>query len=167
MNTGIYYYSTSVLKRAKNYLKCSSNHHIFYILIVLILGPAGTELTFFTAARVVLCFALVTQPVLVTHGCFGYWWTLLAQALGFLLLTLHAQPPPSWPKGYSMEYHVMLSRKTGIEEEKGGGGGVCLPKWLFLGGWLGTGLFVGGGGWAPCHHLSFFLFPLLTKRSLS
>lgn len=134
MNTGIYYYSTSVLKRAKNYLKCSSNHHIFYILIVLILGPAGTELTFFTAARVVLCFALVTQPVLVTHGCFGYWWTLLAQALGFLLLTLHAQPPPSWPKGYSMEYHVMLSRKTGIEEEKGGGGGmpskVAVPWWL-------------------------------------
>lgn len=49
---------------------------------------------------------------------------------------------PNWPKGYSLEYNVTLSSKTGIEEEKGI---VYLPKRLFLGDWLGIGLFVGDG----------------------
>lgn len=49
---------------------------------------------------------------------------------------------PNWPKGYSLAYNVILSNKTGIEEEKGA---VYLPKWLLLGDWLVIGLFVGGG----------------------
>lgn len=37
----------------------------------LILGLAGMELTFFTAAQRVPCFRFVTKTALMTHQCFG------------------------------------------------------------------------------------------------
>lgn len=55
-----------------------------------LLGLVGMELTFFTAAHMVVGFRFVTKTALVTHQRFSYCWTVLAQYQGFLFLSKQA-----------------------------------------------------------------------------
>lgn len=40
---------------------------------------AETDLLFFIAAHMVLCFRFVTEIMLIAHPSFFYWWAELAQ----------------------------------------------------------------------------------------
>lgn len=57
----------------------SSFHIHFWNPIWTYFGPAEEALTFRIAAVIVLCFVLVARKVLMTHQCFGYCRTVLAQ----------------------------------------------------------------------------------------
>lgn len=46
------------------------------------------ELTFFTAAHIVLWFGYVAKPELITHQCLSSCWRMLAQPQSFLLFLL-------------------------------------------------------------------------------
>lgn len=43
-----------------------------------VLPLAGMEVGFFSAACAVLCFRSAAETVLIAHGCFGCYWTVLA-----------------------------------------------------------------------------------------
>ena len=73
-----------------------------------VLGLPGMELTFFLAACVVLCFALVATAVLVAHQGFGYCWAALVQRRGFL-----STPAPSKPRIQECAYAVHICQCCG------------------------------------------------------
>lgn len=49
----------------------------FALQCLSVLCLIGIELNFFTAASRVLCFRFVTETVLVTQQCLGYWWLVV------------------------------------------------------------------------------------------
>ena len=55
-----------------------------------VLGLARMGLSFFAAARIMLCSGFVTKTALITHQCFAYCWTVLAQHQGLLCFSLCA-----------------------------------------------------------------------------
>jgi len=137
-------------------------------------GSSWNGVNFFAATHRVLCFRFMTRTVQVTDQCFGCGWTVLGQCQGFLFVLLPPPPPalsglglgkrlggdiartadPNWPKGYSVQYHVALSIKTGLPEEEGEG--VLFSKVAFAQRLLDISPLVGVVDWLPVHHLNFF-----------
>lgn len=93
------------------------------------------ELNFFRADHTLLCFGFVTKTVLITHHCFSYHWEVLAQCQGFLFFLL--RPP---------------QQQCRVNE------GCWIPRWLFLGDWVGISLLVGDEWFPSCCLGVFFPF---------
>lgn len=102
-------------------------------------GSVWDGLDLFIAVCMVLCLDLWLNQLLITPPWFGYWRTVLPQCEDFLCshfaFTMYGR---GWvgeqlerdtsrtihlnsPKEYSIWYNVMLSNKTGLAEEEGGG----------------------------------------------
>lgn len=130
------------------------------------------ELIFFIAARMVLCFGL-----LITHQFFHCCWAVLACRQGFPFFPFFPlsmnrlgagkkleedtvrTADPKWPKGYSIPYNIMLSRKKCEEVFLGeainawrlaGDQSICRTWWVIV-----------------FASLFLFVFASLTKLSLS
>lgn len=131
------------------------------------------ELIFFQAARVMLCFEFLAKPVLVTHQCFGYSWTVLhsirfsvarSACLGSRVGAVKSwggdiaeTADPNWPKRYSAPYQIILSSKNcGVVSK------AAVAQRLALH-WCA----VGGSQWLPLHHLVFVVVFLLSLHLLN
>lgn len=126
------------------------------------------------------CFGFVVKTELVTHQCFGCFWTVLAQCQGFLFFPLFPTPPhpcseqaeggqevgrgqsqESWCQLAKGIFHTLLcqAQQWKLEVEQGGEW-VWLPRCLLLIEWLSIVWLVGGGEWLPFYHF-FFSFSFL------
>lgn len=94
-----------------------------------VVGLVGVELTFPTAAFIVLCFALVARRVLISHQCFAC--CLLLRVVSIALRLSFQHPPQrqgvdkswrreidylNWPKGHTIWHHAQQYKMREVEE---------------------------------------------------
>jgi len=68
-------------KAAKDYQRYSQKTYSDFLTV---LGLAGMELTFPSAALIVQCWFFVARKVLLIHQCFGYCWAVFTGHQGYL-----------------------------------------------------------------------------------
>lgn len=66
-------------------------------------GSGGMELTFFTAAGMVLCCGFGTKTALITQQCFTYCWAVFAQHQSLLFFSTLASQQVGWGCARSWE----------------------------------------------------------------
>lgn len=126
---------------------------------------------FITACTLPAC----TKIVLIAHQCLRCCWTGLAGSQGFLCSSALSRTGAGWgwqeagsghsqdsntgcPKGCWVSCSARLSHRTGDW---------AFPQHPLFGGWLGTGLLLGGEKWLPLRLFAFpYPFPSFLKLLL-